>query len=479
MRAAASARRPVLDLLRGSAVVGAGLAVELGAQFLRTVLLARLLGAHEFGLVASVAMLMSIADMISFIGLDRYIVFSPTGGQRDVLNVSHTLSLIRGVFSAVLILVFAIPTADLIGEPSAGLGFAVVALVPLLRGAMHLGVVQQQRVGRFWPASTAEAAGAVAGTLIAVLAALIARDYRAILWGLGAQGIVTVALTHLFARDVPYRLSFDRALMRNALRFGLPLVVNGVAIAAAFQLDRMVVGAWLGVAELGIYGLALTVLLQPISLLGRLATTALQPHLSEAWHADPEGSFLVRVREFGRGAALLGGAGAVATACAGAPTFRLVFGASYVASDAFFLLLAAVVVLRMTRAAQGVIGLAIGRTQDLMGANLLAAITLPVTIAAFYVHAGLETAVFGVIVGEALSVWYADRRLRRYWGGADRVVLADLALAALPAAAVGAWVLLVDPSAWLRFVVAGVCAAVICGVLAIRHLPPRHGARAP
>lgn len=471
---AAPARR---GLIGGGSVVAAGLVLELGSQFARTMLLARVLGATEFGLVISINMLAALADMFSFIGVDRYLVYSAEGGGRE-LAVAHALGWLRGLLSAGVLIALAWPTAAAIGARDAAPGFMIAAVAPLLRGGAHLGVVQMQRAGRFWPSAAADAGGALLGLAVAVAAAMVAPDHRAILWALGAQAGGSLLLTHFFARDVAYRLSFDRTRMREALRYGLPLLANGLALAAAFQLDRMIVGSWLGIVSLGVYGLSVTLLLQPVALLVRLATTTLQPRLSAAWHADPSGAFPRLVYQLARWSALFGGAGAAATACIGAPALRLMFGASFSVSDAFFVSMAAVLLVRLNRGALNLLDLAIGRTRDLMVSNIVGASALPAMIGAFYLHAGLASASLGVLVGEILAFAVADALLLGPCRNAHRGIRRSMGVAAIIPGALGIWVLAVHPQLWLRAVVAAVVLITAAFVLLTEREPSRRGAAA-
>jgi O-antigen/teichoic acid export membrane protein len=462
-------------LLRGGAVVAAGLAIELGSQFARTIILARLLGATGFGIVVSINTLIALVEMMCFIGIDRYIIYAPEGSERIALDVGHALSVLRGIFSAAVVLALAAPTAALIGEQSHTASFAVVAVVPLLRGPMHLGVVQMQRHGRFWPAAAADAGGAILGLLTATVAALIVRDHRAILWALGAQTGGALLLTHVFARACPYRVSFDWPRIRTTLMFGLPLLANGVALAASFQLDRMVVGAWLGVVALGIYGLSTTLLLQPIALVVRLATTTLQPRLSAFWHADPEGGFTRLARHLSYYGAVLSAAAAATTACLGAPVVKLLFGHSYAAADGFFVLMAGVVLIRLGRGALNLLGLAIGRTSDLMISNIVGVAALPAMMGAFYLYPNMEAAAFGALVGEFLGAFAAHVRLRVNCGSAIRKIAQDFAFAAIAPTGLGIWVVVANPPLLQRAIAAATIIAGV-GLLMLRELKVSHAA---
>jgi O-antigen/teichoic acid export membrane protein len=358
------------------------------------------------------------------------------------------------VLGALMLLLLAVPTAALIHEQAHVASFAMVAAVPLLSGAQNLGVSQMQRSGRFWPAAAADSGGAVLGVMAATAAALVVPDHRAILWGLAVQTGGAVALSHILARGVPYRVSFDTVRIRETLRFGLPLLINGIALAVAYQLDRMIVGAWLGVVALGVYGLCTTLLLQPVTLLLRLATTTLQPRLSSVWHTDRLGAFRVLARRIGGGICILACGGAVAAACLGAPTLRLIFGASFSASDLFFVVMAAVVLIRMGRGSLNLFGLAIGRTSDLMISNVAGSAALPLMIAILAVSPHLESAVCAGLCGEIVGWLVADLRLRRHCPEACRAVMRGLALSGTLLILVSVWVCTCSPSIAMRVTVA-------------------------
>lgn len=441
-------------LMGAGTVVAIGLITELGAQFARTALLARWLGAAEFGIVVSISTLAALVEMLSFIGVDRYLVYSTDGGSRQALGVAHALGLLRGVVSAAIVVVLAWPTAAAMDENAYIWSFVVIALGPLLRGASHLGVVQVQRSGRFWPAAASNTGGAIMGLLAAAVAAVIAPDYRAILWGLSAQAGGSLLLSHLFAGGVPFAICFDRVRFREALRFGLPLLVNGFALAAAYQLDRMVVGAWLGVSALGIYGLSITLLFQPVALLSRLATAILQPPMSAAWHTDRSGAFSSWIRQLARYSAVFGGAGAVVTACLGAPMLRFVFGASFSTSDVFFVLMAGAVLARLQRYALNLVGLAMGRTSDMMISNIGGAIALPVMIGSFYISHNLISAAFGTLLGELLAIAIIEVKLSWRCGSASQAMRQGLAMATILPLTLGTWILVSDPPLWIRVAVA-------------------------
>ena len=449
------------SLLGGSAAVVLGLAVELGSLFARTIILARLLGSHEFGIAAAINTLGAVIEMISFVGLDRYLVYARDGGSAAALAAAHTLTLARGCIGFCLAVLLAWPVAWLIHAGRLGPEFALLALAPLLRGGVHLGVFQMQRTHRFVPAAASEALAALAGLAASGVAAWLRPDHRAILWGLIAQAAVAVLVTHLAGRAVPYRFGLAAAPLRAALRFGLPLTCNGAVLAASSQLDRMVVGGCLGPSSLGLYGLGTTLLMQPMNLLMRFATTAWQPSLSAAWHSGRREAFAARAGTLNFAAACLGGCGACVIACLGAPALTMVFGASYVASDLFCALFAGIVALRLVRGTMNLFGLAAGATADLALCNSAGMACLPLMAMALALRASLEAAVAGGLAAESFALAVTHLRLRRHYRGAGAGALRAGLLSCLLLSAIAAWISAWHPALWSR---AAACLASVAAI---------------
>jgi O-antigen/teichoic acid export membrane protein len=72
-------------------------------------------------------------------------------------------------------------------------------------------------------------------------------------------GTLAVYLVLLAYRRYQLGLQFDRKLLREMNRFGLPLVPSALALWAISFIDRLFVGAYKGVGEVGVYSLAVRV----------------------------------------------------------------------------------------------------------------------------------------------------------------------------------------------------------------------------
>jgi O-antigen/teichoic acid export membrane protein len=439
-------------ILRGAAVITAAVAVEYATQFARSVALSRLLGPTEFGIASAMAIMWALIDMSTGLGADRYLVQAKDGDSEAALAVAHTITLARCFLSACLLALLAAPTAHLLGVPQCTGSFVWLGAIPLLRGFEHLRLEQLQRVHRFWPWATASAMTNVFGLIAGTSAAFVLRDHRAVLWGLATQAVTLVAATHFFAR-LPYRISFAAGPALRALRFGLPLMLNGLALATLGQFDRLAVGSFLGVATLGRYGLATMMFYLPTSLLARVAVAVLQPRLSAAWHDSPMFMFPRLFRQLNLAIAVTAALAGAVVAIIGGPLLSFVFGPAYEVSDLFFAVFSLAIFVRFAKISANLAGLAMGQTMHLMLSNMPSALGLLFTVVALSFVPWLVVAAVGLLAGELLGTVAAFTLLGRNLKVSGGALSAPFLLAGPMPCGAALWIALAHPSYTVRGIV--------------------------
>jgi O-antigen/teichoic acid export membrane protein len=443
-------------------IVSVALAVEYGTQFTRSFVLTRTLGPAEFGIASSMAILAALVAMSTWLGAGRYLIQAKYGGGGEPLAVAHALTFSASAISAALLMVLAWPTSAMLGIPHDIGAFLWLAMVPLIRGFEHLRIEQVQRDHLFWPSSGSNVVANLVGLVAVTGAAYALHDHRAVLWGLCAQAAAYVCMSHMLAR-APYRMSFASDGMRQALRFGLPLMLNGLALAALGQFDRLAVGGLLGVVELGRYSLATMIFYLPTSLVFRIVTAIAQPRLSAAWHDSPFSGFPRLFEQMNVGAAVGAATFATAVATLGNALVAGVFGPGFGIDDAFFAVFSLAVFMRFAKASANIGGLSIGRTKDLMLSNLPGVLGLGMTILGLLVAPSLRVAAAGLLVGETIGAGTAFLRLDRDLRASGRASYWAFAAALPIPSAAGIWVVLAHPSLSTRL---GVLATFsICAII--------------
>jgi O-antigen/teichoic acid export membrane protein len=233
----------------------ARLATQVATLALRTgaiVVLARLLGPKDFGLVGMVTAFTGVLFWFRDFGLSAAAV------QRvDITTEQHsTLFWINVLFGALLALVTAAAApaiAAFYDEPRLvwvtvvlGTGFLFNAV-----GIQHSALLQRQM--RFTTLAMIGMVSLIAGTAVAIGGAAFGYGY----WALVASSVITPLVASIgfwlatgWVPGAPRR----RTGIRSMMHFGGTLTLNGIVAYIGLNADKVLIGRFLGVDALGIYG---------------------------------------------------------------------------------------------------------------------------------------------------------------------------------------------------------------------------------
>lgn len=261
---------------------GANIFVQLAS----TVLLARLLSPHDFGLVAMVIALVGFAPMLIDLGTSEASTQKAHITQADIsalfwLNIAIALVLtvlLAGGSSAV---------AVFFGEPS----LTGIALV--LSGTFILTALSTQhyalmrRAMQFRHIAMIDISANLIGSIVSVGMALTGWGY----WSLVAKPIVTSALTVVFVwmscHWVPGRPRLSSGV-RELVGFGLSVTGFTMTDYLAKSADRLAIGYFLGAGPLGyfqnaytIYSNVLSILTEPVHNIAASSLSKLRNDIDE------------------------------------------------------------------------------------------------------------------------------------------------------------------------------------------------------
>jgi len=381
--------------------------VEFSARFGRIFVLTRLLAPGEFGIAIAITIVIGIAEVVTDVGLNKFILLKPTAEARQTLAAAHALQIFRGLLLSAAIVVLAVPVATFFGIPQAVASFQFAALIPLVRSFGNLGIKQIQRDYDYRPEALAVTASSVTAlAVVALAAATILPDHRVIVLAFLVEAAVYVAASHILARS-PMWVIPDRETLRRSLAYGLPLMLNGAGLALIQQADRMVVGHLFGMDILGVYAVILSLAMGPISPLLQMtvglgiSTLArsrdnserhLETYLWLAWFF----AFLA----FGY-AAFIGLTLDVLV------TF--VFGKAYAVGTDTVIFISAIGFLRILRGGPTVALLVSGATSRLTLANLMSVFGIAAAAALALAHPVLTSVLAGVLFGDVLTAGLLQR----------------------------------------------------------------------
>lgn len=260
----------------------------MGAQFLsqilsliRNVIVARLLVPEDFGIAATFALAMAMFEMISNLSVDRLLVQAEDGDQPIFQATAHSVLIARGLLIAVLLLLFSAPITLAFQIPHARWAFQCLALVPLIRGFMHLDTKRRHRRYAFGSDMASELVPQVIILLCAWPFAYWFRDYSTMLWLIILQAACATAMTHLL-RERPYQLRWNSVYAKRISDFGWPLMLNGAVMFFVAQGDRVIVGGKYSMTDLGAYSVATMLVVAVSTAFAKMGGNLFLPLLSEA-----------------------------------------------------------------------------------------------------------------------------------------------------------------------------------------------------
>ena len=265
---------------------------SLAGQFIglvRSVTLARLLAPQDFGLFTMALTIVTAANALTTISLDRTIIANKFETRDELklhLDTVWSAELIRGLIVTLLVVVSAFPTASFYGQQQLKFIIPVLACVSLLQGLQNIGLVLLRKEISFGRIFWFELSTTVAGVVLTVALALVLHNVWALVFGMLLTTATGTVLSYVFH---PYRpsLKFDSVALRSAAEFGKFAIVFAVASYVSNMADNIMVGRLLGTAALGNYSLAFNIASAPIIIVIFSASAVLLPAYAEINSQDP------------------------------------------------------------------------------------------------------------------------------------------------------------------------------------------------
>jgi O-antigen/teichoic acid export membrane protein len=382
-----------------SLIVSVSPIVTFASRFVRNVILSRLLIPDQFGTAIAISVVIGLAGLVTDVGLDRFVMVNKS---TQALSAAHVILILRGCLLALLLVGTAPWTAELFGISQFTSSFALAGVVPFVGGFAHLGIKRIMTDYNYGRESIAQLISNLAAIAAIFIAVMILHDHRAIIVGFVAESFFYVVLTHLLAH-APYRLQTDRETLKEALSFGLPLTLNGIALATISQVDRVMVGHLFGVAILGFYAVILNMALTPVSMILRVFGSLGLPYMIRAREDTSVTSENYHLLAFVYSTvALLYAFFVVLTLDILTP---YIFGARFNVAPSLNALITVMVFLRVQRGGAPTLALlSTGQTGELALLNLTGAIGLLCAFGLVFLWPRLNSIVLGVVIGDFIGL---------------------------------------------------------------------------
>jgi len=257
-----------------------------GIVALKFLVVGRILGPSAIGEVVVALLALSLVEALTQLGIEPSVVQARDELSPAQRNAAWSMQLIRGALIGAALAIFSGFIGNAFGSPASSKLVAVAALIPLFRNGVSIGYIDAQRNRRFRPVGALNMAGAVVD--VATSALLIA---------FGA-GVIGVLLGTVIAEGTRFMLShvvfparvtlvWRPAEIPNLLGYGRWIWAGGLLAAALDQIDKAVIGVWLGVEQLGYYQMAGRLAQLAVAEFGMIVGRYLFPTIALQHRTDP------------------------------------------------------------------------------------------------------------------------------------------------------------------------------------------------
>ena len=445
---------------RSVMALAAGTAIERSLRFARYVILARILAPDQFGLMALVMSASSALEALTEVGVKQSVIQNKRGADPEYLNVAWWFQAVRGLGLFAIAFLAAPWISSFYQKPELLWLLRVAFLAILFRGFVSPRAHVLEKQYRFGMVVFLLQGSGIVGAVIAIVLAFVIRNVWALVIGFVCEYAIMCVLSYVFVPFVP-RFRLDRACLRELTEFARGMFGVPILTMIAFETDVLVLGKMVTGGEVGMYYLAMTLVLLPITLYGRMIHPVLLPAFSEK-QDDREALRRVILRVTRTMAIFTLPLVAFMASSAGG-ILALAYTSRYTAVTAPFALLCLLIVCRIEAPVLNSAYLAVGQPRLNRRLVVLRAAIIGGLIYPAIVHFGLLGAAVVVVLGNGIGllmqVFWSRRIVDLKFAAYARCYLPGLVLA-LPIVAMN---LLRFSGIESPFIVLGLNTAAFCG----------------
>lgn len=264
--------------VRGGGITIAGQLLKALVQMLSVVVLARMLGPDDFGLIAMVTVAVALGELVLDFGLTASALRAPTLSRAQASNL-FWINVALGLTLATALVVASHVIAAGYGEPRLAPIVQVIALALVMHGAQAQIQVQLARAQKYSAIALTDLGSQILAFAAAVTTAALGWGY----WALVTQVLVntaTLALTRFIAARWIPSLPKRRVGSRHLIRSGVHYALAQLLTFGASNIDTMLIGARWNATSLGYYNRAFQLLTLPLSRLLTPLTNVAVPTLT-------------------------------------------------------------------------------------------------------------------------------------------------------------------------------------------------------
>lgn len=218
-------------------------------------LLARLLSPNEFGVVATVSMITSFADIFTDAGFQKYLIQHDFKDKEDLhasANVAFWTNFGISVFIWSMIALFSEELAVLVGSPGLGNVIIISGISLVLTSFSSIQMVLYKRRFDYKTLFNVRMVGVMVPIVVTIPLAYLGLSYWSIIIGTIATNVVNAVLLNYKSEWKP-RLFYSVQLLKEMFSFSMWILLESILLWLTSYSGTFIVGRYLSDYYLGIY----------------------------------------------------------------------------------------------------------------------------------------------------------------------------------------------------------------------------------
>lgn len=253
-----------------------------------SIILARLLTPEAFGVVATLTMVISFAEIFADAGFQKYLIqheFTDAIDKEQSTNVAFWSNLIVSLFIWLIIGIFADPLAAMVGNPGLGHVLTIACVSIPLAAFSSIQMALYKRDLDFKTLFKVRIVGICIPLLVTVPLAFYLRSYWALVIGTIATNCANAVLLTVYSKWKP-RFFYSFLKLKEMFSFSAWSVVEAISIWLTGYVDVFIIGVYLNEHYLGLYKTSMTIVGQIMGLITAATTPILFSSLSRLQDDD-------------------------------------------------------------------------------------------------------------------------------------------------------------------------------------------------
>ncbi len=248
---------------KGLTWIGAIRGLTRSLSFVRIAILARILSPDQMGHFAIATMVLAFLEIVTETGINVFLIQE---GKKleDYVDTAWSVSILRGLLICLVVLVASWPISQFFSSPDALILVQLAAAIPLIRGLINPSIIRLQKDLTFDREFYLRTAILLVDAVVSISISFIYRTPAGLVWGMIAGAILEVILSHLLISPRP-QWNLDFSKVNQILNRGRWMTAAGVFNYFFHNGDNIVVGRILSTAKLGVYQLAYSISILPIT----------------------------------------------------------------------------------------------------------------------------------------------------------------------------------------------------------------------